>query len=76
MPFAFLDDKTRVKLSYTDDEAGSDYINASYIHVSIKVNCIFIFLMYVVVLSTIKSYPHFGVVVSIISKRFVFIYWA
>ncbi|XP_065056870.1 mucin-22-like [Rhopilema esculentum] len=25
-------DKTRVKLSYTDDEIGSDYINASYVH--------------------------------------------
>lgn len=25
-------DRTRVKLSYTDDEVGSDYINANYIH--------------------------------------------
>ena len=30
-----IDDRTRVKLSYTDDEIGSDYINANYIHVSI-----------------------------------------
>ena len=29
------DDRTRVKLSYTDDEVGSDYINANYIHVSL-----------------------------------------
>lgn len=33
--FKLPDDYTRVKLSSIDDEPGSDYINANYIHVSL-----------------------------------------
>ena len=31
-------DHSRVKLSFVDDEPGSDYINASYIPVSLELN--------------------------------------
>ena len=34
--FLFSVDHTRVKLASIDDEPGSDYINASYIHVSVS----------------------------------------
>lgn len=34
-------DHSRVKLSYIDDEEGSDYINASYIPVCVVVACLF-----------------------------------
>ena len=37
--FKLPDDYTRVKLSSIDDEPGSDYINANYIHVSLIFLC-------------------------------------
>ena len=49
-------DHSRVKLSFIDDEPGSDYINACYIPVSWIIPFIFSFMSWLLCVSTILSH--------------------